>query len=174
MAYGQNFKNNKGGGKDSRSPKGTGTPTETKQNKTFDALGENVKNSVFQSNFEQILQMSTTNEPEKLDGLLKSIEQFAGRSKEHFKLGACVTTSQLRNVYDKVKKIKGDNAVNALKLIRPNLAYIAGREKGEEAQKFLAFLDLLIKSVTTNKQVEEFQTFFEAVVAYHRFYGKSN
>ena len=167
----RNFQNNRDRRNDNRPPQIQSRSKEKQSGKTFDELANEVKDSVFESNFDEILRMSKTT---KLDDLLNSIEQFAGRPKEHQKLGACVTTSQLRNVYDKAKKVKGENAVNALKLIRPNLAYIAGREKGEEVQKFLAFLDLLIKSVQNEEQVKEFQTFFESVVAYHKFYGKNN
>jgi CRISPR-associated protein Csm2 len=134
--------------------------------RTFKKLAEGVKGSVFKDNFDEILKMSKT---DKLDNLLNSIEEFAGRPKESQKLGACVTTSQLRNVYDKAKKA---TEPNGLKLIRPNLAYIAGRDKGIEVQKFLAFLDLLIQEVKNHDQLKEFKTFFEAVVAYHKFYGK--
>jgi CRISPR-associated protein Csm2 len=142
-----------------------------KKNKIFDELAKEVKDSVFKDNFDDILQMSETT---KLDNLLFSIEIFAGRPQTESsvkKLGAAITTSQLRNVYDKVMKTKH---VNDLKIIRPQLAYIAGREKGDEAQKFLAFLDFLIKSIQNEGQVKEFKVFFEAVVAYHKFYGKNN
>ncbi|MDR0753767.1 MAG: type III-A CRISPR-associated protein Csm2 [Prevotellaceae bacterium] len=143
-----------------------------KETKTFDELAKEVKDSIFRDNFDEILQMSKT---PQLDNLLYSIEIFAGRSQVENptkkQLGATVTTSQLRNVYDKVLKTKH---VNDLKMIRPQLAYIAGREKGVEVQKFLAFLDFLIKSIHNNEQVKEFKVFFEAVVAYHKFYGKKN
>jgi CRISPR-associated protein Csm2 len=162
--------NNKWG---KQSSKGGGYSHEGKRNRTFDELAAEVCDNVFKDNFKEILQMSKTTQ---LDRLLSSIEIFAGRPVENQKsgtLGACVTTSQLRNVYDRAKKAKD---ANALKLIRPNLAYIAGREKGreEEVQKFLAFLDFIVKSVENDEQVKEFQTFFEAVVAYHKFYGKNS
>ena len=170
----QHFQTGSGRPNNNRSPHGQNNSNESKRDKTFEELATEVAKSVFKDNFEDILQMSKTTQ---LDSLLTSIEIFAGcpeKESQKKQLGAYVTTSQLRNVYDKVKKIKGDYAVNALKMIRPNLAYIAGREKGEEVQKFLAFLDLLIKTVETDKQVKEFQTFFEAVVAYHKLYGKNN
>jgi CRISPR-associated protein Csm2 len=135
------------------------------QNQTFDQLAETVKKECFSTNYEELLKMSTT---QNLDKVIESIESFV------LKYGVKVSTSQLRNVYDKVTKAK---SVNELKLIRPQLAYIAGRatnDKEDNIKKFLAFIDSLIKNVDSDDKRKEFKTFFEAVVAYHKFYGKTN
>lgn len=130
--------------------------------KTFQDLALDVKKQFFNDNIDELLNMSNTN---NLDTILNTIEKFV--SKE----GRNLSTSQLRNIYDKVKKMKDDD-LNALKLLRPNLAYIAGRSSNDNEKSLLAFLDLLIKSINSEKQVKEFKIFFEAVVAYHKFYGK--
>jgi CRISPR-associated protein Csm2 len=101
----------------------------------------------------------------QLDKVLESIEKFVAED------GQNLSTSQLRNIYDKATKEK---TVNGLKLIRPNLAYIAGRSSNDKEKSLLAFIDLLIKSVDSDEKVKEFHIFFEAVVAYHKFYGKNN
>ena len=132
------------------------------EKKTFEQLAEDVRKQFFSDTFSELLNMSKTS---NLDQILKKIEEFV--SKE----GTNLTTSQLRNIYDKT--IKTQN-VNELKLIRPNLAYIAGRSTNEKEKSLLAFIDLLIKSVQSDEQVKGFKTFFEAVVAYHKFYGKNN
>ncbi len=98
-----------------------------------------------------------------MDNVLNTIEDFVENEGEN------LSPSQLRNIYDKAISCK---SLNELKLLRPNLAYIAGRDKKVGTKKFVAFLDLLIKNVNTEEQVKEFKTFFEAVVAYHKFYGK--
>lgn len=130
--------------------------------KTFQELALDVKKQFFNDNIDELLNMSSTN---NLDSILQNIEKFVSEE------GKSLSTSQLRNIYDKVKRLK-DNDLNGLKLFRPNLAYIAGRSTNEKEKSLLAFIDLLIKSINSEKQVKEFKIFFEAVVAYHKFYGK--
>lgn len=129
------------------------------QKKTLNELGLEIKNQYFSKNFSELLNMSNT---ENLDSILSAIEKFVAQE------GKNLSTSQLRNIYDKTKKTTN---VNELKLIRPNLAYIAGRSNNDNEKKLLAFIDLLIKELNSN-QVKEFHIFFESVVAYHKFYGK--
>jgi CRISPR-associated protein Csm2 len=132
------------------------------EKKTFEQLAQDVQSKFFSKNFTELLNMSQT---KQLDFILEKIEDFV---KEE---GKNLSTSQLRNIYDKAIKTQ---SVNELKLIRPNLAYIAGRSSNDKEKSLLAFIDLLIKSVQSDEQVKEFKTFFEAVVAYHKFYGKNN
>jgi CRISPR-associated protein Csm2 len=138
--------------------------TSKPQNQTFDQLAETVKKECFSTNYAELLKISGT---QNLDAVLKSIEDFV------LKYGVKVSTSQLRNVYDKVTKAK---SVNELKLIRPQLAYIAGRATidKDNVKKFLAFLDSLIKLVDSEDKRKEFKTFFESVVAYHKFNSTTN
>jgi CRISPR-associated protein Csm2 len=128
--------------------------------KTFDELGQDVSNQFFNENFSELLNMSKT---QNLNAILSDIEKFVSNE------GKNLSTSQLRNIYDKAKKA---TTVNELKLIRPNLAYIAGRSSNDKEKGLLAFIDLVIKEVDSDQKVKEFNTFFESVVAYHKFYGK--
>jgi len=143
---------NQGGGGQNRPPQ--------QPKKTFGELGEEVKEKFFKQNFSELLNMSKT---ANLDAILSSIEKFVSEE------GKNLSTSQLRNIYDKANKAA---TVNELKLIRPNLAYIAGRSANDREKSLLAFIDLLIKEVNSDAKVKEFHTFFESVVAYHKFYGK--
>ena len=131
-----------------------------KVSKTFGELGEDIKNIYFKEKFTELLNMSKTT---NLDKILNQIEYLV---KEE---GKSLSTSQLRNIYDKAVKTESQNE---LKLIRPNLAYLAGRSSNDKEKNLLAFIDLLIQEVKTDEQVKEFKIFFEAVVAYHKFYGK--
>lgn len=128
--------------------------------KSFSELGEEVKNRFFKNNYDELLSMSKT---KSLDEILNKIEEFVKVE------GSKLSTSQLRNIYDRSLKTESQNE---LKLIRPNLAYLAGRSSSYGEKSLLAFIDLLIKSVKSDEQVKEFKIFFEAVVAYHKFYGK--
>lgn len=128
--------------------------------KTFGELAEEVKSKFFKEHYTELLNMSNST---NLDKILSTIEDFVAEE------GKNLSTSQLRNIYDKAIKAESQNE---LKLIRPNLAYIAGRSTNDKEKTLLAFIDLLIKEVKSDDQVNEFKTFFEAVVAYHKFYGK--
>lgn len=139
--------------------KGQNRPPQ-KVNKTFSELGEEVKLKFFNGCYAELLQMSKTG---NLDSILSNIETFVSEE------GKNLSTSQLRNIYDKALKAA---TINELKLIRPNLAYIAGRSSNDREKSLLAFIDLVIKDVDSDSKLKEFHTFFESVVAYHKFYGK--
>ena len=147
-------RNSTGGNANNRPPQ--------REKKTFEQLAHDVKTHFFSDNFTELLNMSKTT---NLDKILGAIEKFVSEE------GKNLSTSQLRNIYDKAIKTQ---TVNELKLIRPNLAYIAGRSSNDKEKSLLAFIDHLIKSIHSDEQVKEFKTFFEAVVAYHKFYGKNN
>lgn len=79
-----------------------------------------------------------------------------------------ISSSQLRNIFSRIKKIK---EYKELYLIRPKLAYLSGRASEREMKRLLFLLDHLIKEVNDNNKLEEFKNFFEAVIAYHKYFG---
>ena len=82
-----------------------------------------------------------------------------------------ITTSQLRNVFSKVKNI---NDCSELYTLRPKLAYVSGRADKDEMKTLLFLLDELLIKVSEQKQLEQlkqFKNFFEAVIAYHKYFG---
>ena len=82
-----------------------------------------------------------------------------------------ITTSQLRNVFSKVKNI---NDWSELYTLRPKLAYVSGRADKDEMKTLLFLLDELLIKVSEQKQLEQlkqFKNFFEAVIAYHKYFG---
>ena len=80
---------------------------------------------------------------------------------------------QLRNIY---AKIVDCDTVKSLKMLRPNLAYIAAKQKN--AKDVVMFLDQLIQDVKDdpkqdvedNKHLISFKKVMEAIVAYHKFH----
>lgn len=94
---------------------------------------------------------------------IHNVKKFAERIERK------VTTSQIRNVFSRVKSIKD---VNGLYTLRPKLAYTAGKSEGNRSlRKLIILLDSLIVMVKTQEQLKEFQDFFEAIIAYHRYFG---
>lgn len=80
--------------------------------------------------------------------------------------GKAMTASQLRNIYDKVRR---KNDPIALQLVRPLLAYAAARQGNQSAKAFVEWLDDIVALVQSDKDVRSFKLFMEAVLAYHKF-----
>lgn len=106
------------------------------------------------------------NEAEKLDELLDNISSMVQSE------GQNVSTSQLRNIFGKIKPI---DKINDLKMMRSQLAYISAREKAKagkfqwKVEQFIGFIDELIKK-TNQDTLSGFINFMEAIVAYHKFH----
>jgi CRISPR-associated protein Csm2 len=80
-----------------------------------------------------------------------------------------ISTSQLRNIFSKIKRI---NNYKELYALRPKLAYTYGRaERKDGMKKLLVLLDDQIKKVDSNDKLMHFKDFFESIIAYHKFYG---
>lgn len=117
----------------------------------------------FNGHYDALLSMK---ESKDLDEVIEGIKAYV---KAYVK---GVSTSQLRNIYSKVKPLKKEEDINQLKLERPKIAYIIARQDKEEAVAMMLVIDDLMKSVKTKSQLDNFQYFMESVVAYHKFYDK--
>lgn len=96
-----------------------------------------------------------------------------------------VTNSQLRNILDEVQKIfrrksqERENEFNLklknrLELMRPKIAYLVGKQKGQVRQNLanlFQIIDIAIGKIDQSNN-ENFKNFIEAIVAYHRFYER--
>ena len=82
--------------------------------------------------------------------------------------GEKLTTSQIRNVLDEIQKMK-DYDEYRLQMLRPKLAYAAGRHKGK-VKEFRDLMEVLIKN-TNKANFSNFKNFVEAIVAYHKYHG---
>jgi len=81
-----------------------------------------------------------------------------------------ITTTQLRNIYTSVKKVKKPEELLPLQV---RLAYLAGRNESNPRFKALAdTLSLLIRKVKTETQLEHFTEFFTALIAYQKYHEK--
>jgi CRISPR type III-A-associated protein Csm2 len=103
------------------------------------------------------------------DEVVNHIEKFV----ENY--GKGLSTSQLRNIYAKMKKLASVNIeekIFQLKSLRPQLAYITARLTAdkENGKKMIGIMDSLIQQVKTKEQFDNFMYFMESVVAYHKFY----
>ena len=113
--------------------------------------------------------------PERLD-------RIAFEQAELFVNKFDIRASQVRNVYSAITKIRNDYRSSggsfeevraSLVMLRPKLAYVAGRHK--QVRPFRDLFDEAIEAVLgskdTSKALGNFFALAEAVVAYHRFHG---
>lgn len=83
-------------------------------------------------------------------------------------------TNQIRKFLDAVKKVgseggKGKFSRDEVKLLKPKLAYAAGRQ--QEVKPLMSLLDPCIDRVNTKEDFKQFARLVEGIVAYHKFYG---
>lgn len=94
-----------------------------------------------------------------------------------------LTTGQLRKFYGEVKRIETnpDNQKSSIVMLKPLLAYAVGRDNGKYKTKIKEFAEEMQKGVDAvlegdgsniRTKYNHFVKIFEAVVAYHKFYGK--
>jgi len=108
-----------------------------------------------------------------LAGDMKTLNDYANELGEYFAQGRereALTTSQIRNVLDEIQKMPEKQFdENRLQLLRPKLAYAAGRHRGK-VMEFQRLLDKVIQ-LTDKNNFKNFKHFVEAIVAYHRYHG---
>ena len=116
---------------------------------------------------DDILIEDRKNENEYLDNVKELVRKFLEMGDRNKNNG--ISSSQLRNVFSRVKKSK---TPKQLYLLRPKLAYIHGRPNTKRGmQKLIDILDEQIKNVNDEEKLEQFQNFFESVIAYHKYLG---
>jgi len=84
-----------------------------------------------------------------------------------------ISSSQLRNIFSKIKNLN-EIRFQEVYSIRPKLAYVYGRNESYGMKKLLVTLDYLIQKIDSKEKLKMFKDFFEAVIAYHKFYGGKN
>jgi CRISPR-associated protein Csm2 len=87
-----------------------------------------------------------------------------------------LSTSQIRNVFGEVKRLqmKGfdEQTARALILLKPKLAYQAGRHDKTKVPQLANILSKAIDRVGSDqRRFEHFVDFFEAILAYHKAHG---
>ncbi len=99
--------------------------------------------------------------------------------KEYSSKQEALTTSQIRNIYGEVQrmKMKGYNETSLL-LLKPRLAYSTERKGTKGSKEFREVIEKALDTVLMGKTDEEkrarfenFSNFFESILAYHRSFG---
>ena len=115
--------------------------------------------------------------PSILGGDSKKLVENARRLGEHLSGG--LSTSQIRSIFSEVKQMREyEKDKHRLNLLRPKMAYTAGRHGKMKEGKLTGpvvdlqeILDECIERISSEEEFENFKSFFEAILAYHRYYG---
>ncbi len=119
------------------------------------------------SNGQNEVEMVIRELPSILGGDSQKLVQVADKFGEHLAKG--LSTSQIRNIFGEIKKMRVYDK-DKLNLLRPKIAYAAGRHGGK-VKDLQRVLDKAIQSINNEENFKMFQEFFEAILAYHRYYG---
>ena len=113
--------------------------------------------------------------PSILAGDSEKLVENARRLSEH--LGGRLSTSQIRSIFSEVKQMRRYDE-DRLNLLRPKMAYTAGKHGSRVQGKLVGpivdlqeILDKCIERISSEEEFENFKSFFEAILAYHRYYG---
>ena len=100
-----------------------------------------------------------------LNHVTKKLGRYYSEGKERERL----SSSQIRSILDRLQRMHKFD-LNSLQLLRPQIAYAAGRHGGK-VKHLQGVLDRSIIKVTGENEFENLKNFFEAIVAYHRYHG---
>ena len=106
---------------------------------------------------------SSTVNANEVNNVIQFLKDFVSTKAKY------ISTSQIRNLYAKCRAASSDVE---LQMMRPYITYTLARQlrpKDPNVQDFFSFIDELIQlGVSYNT----FQKIFEAIVAYHKYYGQ--
>ena len=102
----------------------------------------------------------------KLNEVANRLGGYYASGKEGEKLSA----SQIRGILDHLQRMYQFRHAD-LQLLRPKLAYAAGRHGGKVSELQKVADRAIVMVDTDEKRFENFRNFFEAIVAYHRYHG---
>ena len=113
----------------------------------------------FGANYDKLLRLEKLDEG--LDSVLDDLQKFVEIN------CSGVTTSQLRNIFNRMpKQVQAAD----LKRLRPNLMYVIARQKKSiKAQRIMYLVEDLIKKADESS-ASSVRKVMEAIVAYHKFY----
>ncbi len=118
------------------------------------------------------------------NGLDKEAIQYAekfGKGLSPKVLGTkdALTTSQIRNIYGEVQRMKMKGVTRTeLLLLKPRLAYTTERKGTKGSKDFRKVIERALDEVINSDNMNDFEkrfynfaNFFEAILAYHRSFG---
>jgi len=126
-------------------------------------MSENYEPKVSNNEIKEIIEKRNTI---MLNDIANKLGEYYARGKERERL----SSSQIRNILDRIQRMKRFDK-NEIQLLRPALAYAAGKDRTGKLKHLHSIIDNAIKLVDNENKFENFRNFFEAIVAYHRYHG---
>ena len=114
---------------------------------------------------EELLKSSNPEDGKTLNSIIDKTEAMVKQ------LGRPLTTSQLRNIYAKIKVSKDPKEAV---MLRPKLAYIAARQRNADARIIPNLISELLSRLSqgnekeNENQLKSLKTYVEMIVAYHK------
>jgi len=125
----------------------------------------------FSEKYEELILNFSRLEPvqyhEVIDSIKRYLNEVVDKRKKKTRSDK-ITSSQLRNIFS---KLKPETSIQKVMLLRPQLAYIGGRTDSKELKELVFILETLIKRIDDSAKLQSFKEFFEAIIAYHKYYG---
>lgn len=112
-----------------------------------------------------------------------SVEELVEKARQAGQEFKNIKINQIRRFLDGVRRIENrikakasfDEVKDQIVLLRPMLAYAAGRKGTKEMKGFMDFLDPAIRSGSQSPEnFRKLLRLIEGLVAYHRYYGGKN
>ena len=127
----------------------------------------------------QITDLSSVN-AEKLIDVAEKVGKFLARRSKENQEAIDLKINQIRRFLDAARRIESEikaksfaEVKDSIVLLRPKLAYAAGRER--KVRPLMNVLDPAIQSGTQSKEnFEKLLRLIEGIIAYHRFHGGTN
>jgi len=106
-----------------------------------------------------------------VDGDVKKLNEFCSKLGEYY-ANQRLSTSQIRHIFNEISTMGSYDEVK-LQLLRPKLAYIAGRHIKTTPVIKNHFQPLMEEAIQLVKEdnFSNFKNFVEAIVAYHKYFG---
>ncbi len=152
-----------------------GKEAREEEKKVKEKIGE-----IFKKVFQEFDKNIVENSVKKINQETILYSEFLG----HYLAFLDLSTSQIRNIYGEVIKIKMKGFVDKefdmkkVMLLKPRLAYSAARKKDKGTKEFRVRLEkaidyLIFENNEEDKEklFENFADFFEAILAYHKAFG---
>jgi CRISPR type III-A-associated protein Csm2 len=133
--------------------------------------------------FEGISPLNFNVENHEITGQIEKLETIVegkfGKREEKEKNGeksmvvkeTYLSSTQLRNLYDKIKQCKN---LATIEMLHPKIVYLAARQNNKSGKDIVMEIASFIKEIKTEEQLKSFKKFMEAIVAYQKYYYPSN
>jgi CRISPR type III-A-associated protein Csm2 len=138
-------------------------------------MSDNIENKIFQG----ITPLKFDTENNEIASQIQALESIVrdrfGKKKQNEKTGkglgdGFLSTTQLRNLYDKIKQCKNEKEAQ---MLYPKVVYMAARQNNNQGRNIIMEIAGFIKEIKTDEQIQSFKKFMEAIVAFQKYYYPS-